>query len=112
MATAELAEPTIVPAPKPAVALTHQLTTIVPRRRTGLANVVVIAVQAVVNAAEAMYVGWLGSRRWPASPWCFADRARRPCRRAAGRGVRRVGARVATGPRPTRSRGTRASSRS
>jgi len=64
MATIELAEPTVGPAPRPAVALTHQLLhgPIVPTLlRLAAPNVVVIAVQAVVNAAEAMYVGWLGS---------------------------------------------------
>ena len=52
------------PAPKPAVALTHQLLhgPIVPTLlRLAAPNVVVIAVQAVVNAAEAMFVGWLGA---------------------------------------------------
>ena len=64
MATIELAEPTVAPAPKPAVALTHQLLhgPIVPTLlRLAAPNVVVIAVQAVVNAAEAMFVGWLGA---------------------------------------------------
>ena len=64
MATTELVEQTVVVAPKPAVALTHQLLhgPIVPTLlRLAAPNVVVIAVQAVVNAAEAMFVGWLGA---------------------------------------------------
>jgi putative MATE family efflux protein len=64
VATAEVAGQTIVAAPRPASALTEQLLhgPIVPTLlRLAAPNIVVIAVQAVVNAAEAMYVGWLGA---------------------------------------------------
>ena len=64
MATTEVAGRTIVAAPRPAGALTQQLLhgPIVPTLlRLAAPNVVVIAVQAVVSAAEAMYVGWLGA---------------------------------------------------
>jgi len=66
MATIEIAESPVVRASKPPATteLTHQLLhgPIVPTLlRLAAPNVVVIAVQAVVNAAEAMYVGWLGA---------------------------------------------------
>ena len=64
MATVEIAERAVAAPPKPAGALTHQLLhgPIVPTLLSLAApNVVVIAVQAVVNAAEAMFVGWLGA---------------------------------------------------
>ena len=64
MATIEVAGRTIVAVPRPAGALTQQLLhgPIVPTLlRLAAPNVVVIAVQAVVSAAEAMYVGWLGA---------------------------------------------------
>jgi Na+-driven multidrug efflux pump len=64
MATLEVAERSIAAPPKPAGALTQQLLhgPIAPTLlRLAAPNVVVIAVQAVVNAAEAMFVGWLGA---------------------------------------------------
>ena len=65
MATTEVAGRTIARrAAEPAGALTQQLLDgpIVPTLlRLAAPNVVVIAVQAVVSAAEAMYVGWLGA---------------------------------------------------
>ena len=73
MATTEVAGRTIVAAPRPAGALTQQLLDgpIVPTLlRLAAPNVVVIAVQAVVSAAEAMYVGWRAPKHWPASPSC------------------------------------------
>jgi putative MATE family efflux protein len=64
MATVEIAERPLAAPPKPATALTQQLLhgPIVPTLlRLAAPNIVVIAVQAVVNAAEAMFVGWLGA---------------------------------------------------
>jgi len=64
VATTEVAGRTIVAARRPAGVLTQQLLDgpIVPTLlRLAAPNVVVIAVQAVVSAAEAMYVGWLGA---------------------------------------------------
>ena len=64
MATVELAERPVAALPRPAGALTEQLLhgPIIPTLlRLAAPNIVVIAVQAVVNAAEAMFVGWLGA---------------------------------------------------